>query len=156
VTAESGIRIDRATPADAGELLALMERAHLPTDGLAAHLDTAFVAREGDRVVGSAAIEVYADGGLLRSVAVDEDHRGTGLGNRLTAAAIEDAQRRALPALYLLTTTAEAFFPRFGFERIDRGEVPASLHASVEFRGACPATAVVMRRRLAARGETTA
>ena len=146
--AEAGIRIDRATRADTDAMLALMERAHLPTDDLASHLDAAFVAREGDHVVGSVAIEIYEDGGLLRSVAVDEGCRGTGLGGRLTEAAIEDAQRRALPALYLLTTTAEHFFPRFGFERITRDEVPASLHASVEFRGACPASAIVMRRRL--------
>ena len=144
------IRIDRATRADAGALLALMERAQLPTEELTSHLDAAFVARDGERVVGSAAIELYADGGLLRSVAVDEEHRGTGLGNRLTAAAIDDAQRRALPALYLLTTTAERFFPRFGFERIEREDVPASVQASIEFRGACPASAVVMCKRLTA------
>ena len=144
----AGIHIDRATGADADDVLALMERAHLPTDGLAAHLEAAFVARDGDRIVGSVAIEIYEDGGLLRSVAVDADCRGAGLGGRLTAAAIEDAQRRALPALYLLTTTAEDFFPRFGFERITRDEVPASVQMSIEFRGACPASAVVMRRFL--------
>lgn len=142
------IRIEPATAADAPAMLALLERAHLPVDDLASHLGSALVARHGDRVVASAAIEIYADGGLLRSVAVDADCRGAGLGARLTAAAIEDARRRALPALYLLTTTAEKFFPRFGFERIERADVPASLHASVEFRGACPATAIVMRRRL--------
>lgn len=147
---ESGIRIDRATPADRDALLALVERAHLPTEGLAAHLDAALVAREGDRVVGSAAIELYADGGLLRSVAVDEGCRGAGLGGRLTAAAIDEARRRALPALYLLTTTAERFFPRFGFERITRDEVPASVKESVEFREVCCASAVVMRKRLPA------
>ena len=145
----AGIQIDRATGADADDVLALMARAHLPTDGLAAHLDAAFVARDGDRIVGSAAIEIYEDGGLLRSVAVDAECRGAGLGGRLTAAAIEHAQRRALPALYLLTTTAEDFFPRFGFERITRDEVPASVQMSIEFRGACPASAIVMRKRLA-------
>jgi len=144
----SGVRIDRATAADTGALLALMERAHLPTDGLSSHLDAAFVARDGDRVVGSAAIELYADGGLLRSVAVDAECRGSGLGARLTAAAIDEAQRRQLPALYLLTTTAERFFPRFGFEPITRDEVPASVQDSIEFRGACPASAVVMLKRL--------
>ena len=142
------VRIEPATREDAGALLALMERAHLPTDGLSDHLDAALVARDGDRIVGSAAIEIYADGGLLRSVAVDADRRGTGLGARLTAAAIEDAERRALPALYLLTTTAEQFFPRFGFERIAREEVPSSVQASIEFRGACPASAIVMLKRL--------
>jgi len=145
----AGIQIDRATGADADDVLALMARAHLPTDGLAAHLDAAFVARDGDRIVGSAAIEIYEDGGLLRSVAVDAECRGAGLGGRLTAAAIEHAQRRALPALYLLTATAEDFFPRFGFERITRDEVPASVQMSIEFRGACPASAIVMRKRLA-------
>ena len=148
MTVEDAIQIDRATPADRDALLALMERAHLPTDGLAAHLEAAFVARDGDRVVGSAAIEIYADGGLLRSVAVDADRRGTGLGVRLTAAAIDEAQRRHLPALYLLTTTADRFFPRFGFEQITRDDVPVSVQDSIEFRGACPASAVVMLKRL--------
>jgi amino-acid N-acetyltransferase len=150
VTGDAAIRIDRATRDDAEALLALMTRAHLPIDGLVSHLDDAIVARDGGRVVGSAAIEIYADGGLLRSVAVDAGSRGTGLGVRLTEAAIEDARRRALPALYLLTTTAEHFFPRFGFECIRRDEVPASVQASIEFREACPASAIVMRKRLSA------
>ena len=147
-SAASGIRIDRATPADAGALLALMDRAHLPTDDLASHLDAAFVAREGDRIIGSVAIEIYADGGLLRSVAVDADRRGTGLGARLTAAAIEDAQRRALPALYLLTTTAAAFFPKLGFELTTREAVPQSVRQSIEFQSACPISANVFTLRL--------
>ena len=33
-------------------------------------------------------------------------------------------------------------------EIAERSDVPASLHQSVEFRGACPAAAIVMRRRL--------
>ena len=49
--------------------------------------------------------------------------------------------------LVLLTSTADGWFPRFGFERISRDAAPASLHASEEFRGACPASAVVMRLR---------
>lgn len=40
------------------------------------------------------------------------------------------------------------FFPRFGFETITRDEVPASGQDSVQFRGACPASAVVMLKRL--------
>jgi amino-acid N-acetyltransferase len=142
------VRIEPATPSDAGNIEALLAQARLPTDGLASHLDAAFVARDGDRIVGSAAIELYADGGLLRSVAVDAGSRGTGLGGRLTAAAIDEARRRGLPALYLLTTTAEGFFPRFGFETIGRDDVPASVRGSIEFRGACPAGAVVMSKRL--------
>jgi amino-acid N-acetyltransferase len=51
--------------------------------------------------------------------------------------------------VFLLTTTAERFFPKFGFEQIARDEVPASVKASVEFRSACCASAIVMRKQLA-------
>jgi amino-acid N-acetyltransferase len=47
-----------------------------------------------------------------------------------------------------LTTTAERFFPKFGFEPIDREQVPPSVRESVEFQSACPASAIVMRKRL--------
>lgn len=145
------LRIEDAAPSDAAEVLALLERTHLPADGLVDHLSTTLVARETGRIVGSAGLEVYGDGALLRSVAVDPDLQGTGLGHRLTEAATARAIELGVPALYLLTTTAERFFPRFGFSRIDRAEVPAGVQQSVEFRSACPASAVVMRKLLTAR-----
>ena len=58
------------------------------------------------------------------------------------------AEGRGVEAVFLLTTTAEAFFPKFGFEPMLARDVPASVQASVEFRSACPASAVVMRKRL--------
>ena len=120
----------------------------LPVDGLLDHLDTAVVARADGRVVGCAALEVYADGALLRSVVVDADANGQGIGTQLTTAALDLANVLGMPAVYLLTTTAEAFFPKFGFVRIGRDQVPASVQMSVEFRSACPSTAIVMRRAM--------
>ena len=112
------------------------------------HLQETMVARRLDEIVGSVALELYSGGALLRSLAVDQPERGGRLGHRLTEAAIARARELGTPALYLLTTTAERFFPRFGFQPIDRTEVPASVQDSVEFRSACPASAVVMRRVL--------
>jgi amino-acid N-acetyltransferase len=140
--------IDRASAADAASLLDLLDRTKLPADGLLDHLQTTFVVRSEGRVVGSAALEVYADGALLRSVAVDPGSQGSGLGHRLIEAATAAAVELGVPALYLLTTTAEQFFPRFGFSQIARDEVPATVQESLEFRGACPASAIVMRKRL--------
>jgi amino-acid N-acetyltransferase len=91
---------------------------------------------------------MYADGALLRSVAVAPALQGHHLGRELTGAAIRLAEERRVPAIYLLTTTAERYFPKFGFERIERGDVPATVQASVEFTSACPASATVMRKRL--------
>ena len=81
-------------------------------------------------------------------MAVAPELQGHGIGRELTDAAIRLADDLHLPAIYLLTTTAERFFPKFGFERIARADVPASVQASVEFTSACPSSATVMRKSL--------
>jgi amino-acid N-acetyltransferase len=140
--------IEKARQDDLADLFSLMERSRLPIDGLGDHLATALVARKDGQLVGSAVLEIYADGALLRSVAVTPMLHGRGLGHELTEAAIQLAVEQRAPAMYLLTTTAESFFPKFGFERIARADVPASVQASVEFTSACPSTATVMRKSL--------
>jgi amino-acid N-acetyltransferase len=142
------VYIERASKADSPSILQLLRDAGLPIDGVVEHLTTALVARDGAAIVGCAAIEVYADGALLRSVAVAPAARGQGLGRRLTEAAITVAQSLGTPAIYLLTTTAESFFPRFGFVRLTRGQVPIGVQQSIEFRSACPASAIVMGKML--------
>jgi amino-acid N-acetyltransferase len=101
-------------------------------------------------IVGAAGVECYAAGALLRSVVVDPSVQGQGLGQRLTEAALALALARARdePTVFLLTTTAERFFLRFGFEAISRESVPESVRRSVEFQSACQASAIVLRRQL--------
>jgi amino-acid N-acetyltransferase len=142
------IRIERAQMADTDAVLALVAANGLPTDGLREHLTTTLVARRANAVVGSSALELYDDGALLRSVAVDPREQGHGLGRRLTDAAIDLARTAGAPNIYLLTTTAEQFFPKFGFERIARADVPAGVQTSIEFTSACPSSATVMRKSL--------
>lgn len=129
-------------------MLALLREAGLPTDGVPADLADFLVATTGREVVGAVGLERYGDAALLRSAAVREARRGTGVGEALVHAALELARARAVRDLVLLTTTADRWFPRFGFERTSREAVPAAVHASAEFQGACPASAVVMRRAL--------
>ncbi|MBM3818477.1 MAG: GNAT family N-acetyltransferase [Acidimicrobiia bacterium] len=140
--------VERATRADLPDVERLLEREHLPLDGVRDHVETMVVARHDGRVIGAAALECYSGGGLLRSVVVDAQWQGRRLGHQLTEAALEMARQCELPAVYLLTETAEGFFPRFGFTAISREEVPASVQESVEFRSVCPASAIVMRKRL--------
>jgi len=142
------IVVEPARAADFGAVAALLVVNHLPTAGLSGDLAHAVVARDNDGLIGCAALELYAGGVLLRSVAVDERLRGRGIGARLTAAALAHARANGAPAAFLLTTTAGEFFPRFGFERITRDEVPADVRQSIEFTSACPASATVMRADL--------
>lgn len=137
--------VDAARGEDLPRLFELLAGADLPTAGFAEHLGTALVARDGERLVGCVALESYGDEALLRSLVVAPAARGTGLGERLTAAALELARERGARRVWLLTTTAERFFPRFGFRRVERSALPPALDASAELRGACPASAVAMR-----------
>ena len=142
------ITIERGGRDDLAAVLALLERHGLPVDGAAAIEDALVVARRDGDVAGAAGLELYADGALLRSVVVDASVQGQGIGQRLTEAALRLARTLGAPAVFLLTTTADGFFPRFGFERIGRDDVPESVRQSVEFQSACPASAIVMRKPL--------
>jgi amino-acid N-acetyltransferase len=140
--------VDRADERDVDAVIALLKDNGLPVDGWLAHLPTTIVLRKDGHLIGCAALEVYADGALLRSVAVARGSQGHRLGHTLTAEALQRARDLRLPAVYLLTTTAEQFFSRFGFERVERAAVPQSVHASIELTSACPSSATVMRKIL--------
>ncbi len=138
--------VDRFRSEDQPAVLRLLTDNGLPTDGLVDHLGTAVVARLDECVVACAALEIYPDGALLRSVAVQETLRGSGLGHQVVRAALDLARQRGATSVYLLTTTAEGFFPRFGFRPIARADVPPGVRMSVEFQSACPASAVVLAK----------
>jgi len=137
--------IANASDSDLPAILDLLRRSDLPPDGLAEHLATTVTAMENGRLVGCAAVELYGESALLRSVAVDETLRGQGLGQALTAAALDLARARGVRTAYLLTTTAGGYFPRLGFREITRDAVDPAVQQSVEFTTACPGSAVVMR-----------
>jgi amino-acid N-acetyltransferase len=138
-----------ATSDDERAVAALLTAAHLPLDGVHEALSCFVVAEDLGQIVGVAGIEVCgtrAEYALLRSVAVDPAWRGTGLGRTLVSRAIALAEQRGVKALYLLTTTAERYFPSFGFSLTARDAVPDDVRATAEFQGACPASATVMVR----------
>jgi len=120
----------------------------LPTDGVEDHLGNFLAAGEGAVLHGCAGFERYGGIGLLLSVAVAALIAGRGLGHALVEAVITRAAKQGVGTLFLLTTTAGTYFSRMGFEVIPREALPAALGASAELRGACPASAVAMRRLL--------
>lgn len=153
--ADEGIAsIRRSTADDLRGIERLLTESSLPTAGVADMLakdaSSFFVAEEkgsGHAIVGVAGVEACGDNALLRSVAVRPEWRSRGVGNELVSRIVSDAESRGLNALYLLTLTAERYFPRFGFERVERNRVPAAVAETVEFKSACPETAAVMMRR---------
>jgi amino-acid N-acetyltransferase len=144
----SAIELRTATPADEGEIRALLRSAGLPADDVATGAQEYVLARDGARLVGTVGLEVVGPDALVRSLAVVPDRRRRGVAHALHERALERARRRGVRALYLLTTTAERYAASKGFERIDRAEVPSGILALPQFRALCPASAVCMRLRL--------
>jgi amino-acid N-acetyltransferase len=137
-----------ASPSDLPAVLALLDRTQLPTAGVAEALPHFVVAEDKGQVVGAVGLEIYGSSALLRSAAVEERLRGCGVGRALIDRALEIARARGVNDVFLLTTTAEHYFPRFGFSCVSRELVTPEVRGSVEFTEACPASAVVMRKSL--------
>lgn len=129
---------------DLDALISLLQSADLPTAGVAEWLPRFIVAEEQGELVGAAGLEVHGEDAVLRSVVVAPSIRGAGLGHRLTERVLAEARGAGLRRVYLLTTTAETYFPRWGFRRISREEASDDVRGSVEFAEACPASAAVM------------
>lgn len=146
---DAGISIRSATADDLTVVQQLLRAADLPLDGLDEQFGEGYAIAECDGVaVGVEGVEVYGDAGLLRSAAVQPAWRGRGVGDALTHDRLSWAAARGLREVWLLTTTAADYFPRFGFERASRDAAPDAVQRSREFAEACPASAIAMRRSL--------
>ena len=139
-----GIVLRPAIASDLASVERLLVESGLPTAGVAEALCTFVVAARESTIVGVVGLELCCDHGLLRSTAVDPAYRDLGLGRALVERIIAEAEARGIDALYLLTTTAERYFPSFGFVATTRDEVPLPVRETVEFTSACPVTAPVM------------
>lgn len=144
------MKIRAATTHDLPAVEQLLVTTGLPVDGVDENFREFMVAADGNAIAGVIGIERYGPIALLRSAAVSPDSRGSGIGTRLVKTILERAAADGVEDVYLLTTTAADYFPRFGFTEALRSDAPEQLRASREFQGACPATAILMKHSLTA------
>jgi amino-acid N-acetyltransferase len=139
--AERGDRNSIAELLSATKLVPLDETAQFGTQ-YAVAVNTAGI------LVGVAGYERYESDILLRSVAVSEPWRSTGIGARLTEDRLAHAKARGCSGAYLLTDTARGYWERHGFSKIDRQAAPEPITRSHEWSAACPVSATAMFRSL--------
>lgn len=143
--------IREACPVDWRAIRALLLDAGLPVDDLGPdRLDAFLVAENNDAMIGLIGLDVFGTIGLLRSLVVEPEVRGDGLGSKLVDALEATASAAGLHQLWLLTIDAEGFFQRHAFEVVDRAVAPEAIRRSAEFTRLCPGTAFVMRKTLIA------
>ena len=88
------------------------------------HIRDYMVAEVDGRIVGCGALEVVWGGlGEVRSLAVEEEMRGLGIGRALVEHLLEDARRLGLDRVFALTYI-EDFFEQFGFHRVPKESLP--------------------------------
>jgi amino-acid N-acetyltransferase len=122
----------------------LLKSSNLPADDLDYKRDLLVGYYEGDQLVGTGGLEVYGPYALLRSLSVKMGIRGKSVGTTITEYLLEEAKKKKLKAIYLLTETAHGFFLKKGFKDVQRDQVPEEVKASSEFSTVCATTAVVM------------
>lgn len=144
----TGPELTRARPDDLPAVRRLLEEAALPLEGVVEHFEDFLVARADGALVGCVGLECYGESVLLRSLAVAPSYRKRGLGRALTRKLLDDARQRGVKRVFLLTETAADFFAVAGFQRLARDDADAAVRESVEFRTACPQSAVCMRLEL--------
>ena len=84
-----------------------------------------FVATDAsERLIGCAALAIMSgDLAEVRSLAVEPESQGLGLGRRLVGAAMDEARQLGLPKVFALTR-APGFFEKLGFEHTDMKALP--------------------------------
>lgn len=127
--------------------VALLKNNSLPTEDITAGTQL-FVAEEENNVIGTIAVEYDYSNALLRSLSVAEEKRKAGIGAKLVDFIEHYVRQQGVEAIYILTTTAEAFFLHRGYRVIRREDVPSFIKNTSEFHSVCPSSSTLMVKQL--------
>lgn len=134
---------------DFDAVVTLLARAKLPVADLsAASISRFLVATIDESIVALIGLECFESIGLLRSLVVDSEFRGAGLGRVLVEKLESQATGQGVNQMWLLTIDADAWFQRLGYEARQRDEAPEVIAQTVEFVSLCPGDAVLMHKAL--------
>ena len=101
-----------------------------------------------DEIVATIGIEQYENVALLRSLCVKDGFKNKKLGIQMLLHLFAFCEKEKIETLYLLTTTAEHYFVRYGFEKITRENTPTLIQKTREFQDICPLSACIMELKL--------
>ncbi len=137
--------ITRAETADLKPIRKLLSSFRLPVSDIDDSGIEFWVYKHDGEVVGCVGLQSAGEAGLLRSLAVREEQRGTGVGKSLVHELLGQARKKGIKELYLLTETAASYFLALGFREAEKDSVPEKIRATKEFSALCPDSAVCMQ-----------
>lgn len=137
--------IRKAHESDYKEIMQLLASNSLPTVDIMEENIELFVGLLGEKIIATVGIEYYGECALLRSLSVKEGYKNQKIGETLLHFINDMCKKRSIQSLYLLTTTAEHYFSRFGFYVTSRKDTPQVIQSTREFSSICPSSAIIMR-----------
>lgn len=142
------IVVEKVIKSELEKVKQLLIENNLPVEDFEDECITFFIAKINNITVGVIGLEQYEATGLLRSLAVKSDYKNLKIGRDLIEYLLRYCKNNSIQELYLLTTTAEMYFEKFGFYKITRENTPTAIKNTKEFALICPATALIMKKIL--------
>lgn len=94
-------------------------------DEVATNIRSYVLARENGRLVGYTALHIHSPRvAEIRSLIVDERHRGEGIGRKLVQFTLEEAESMEVEEDVLVLTYLPQFFLKLGFTEIEKEGIP--------------------------------
>lgn len=138
-------RIRIASGDDFPAINELLGQCGLPVAGVREKIQNFLLADAGEGgVTGVIGVEQQGGSVLLRSLAVRPEWRKSGIGSELVEKAMKRARQAGGRHFYLLTNTAENYMRKWGFEKIERGQIPPGLLHDSGLDTACPSCGICM------------
>lgn len=93
-------------------------------DEIAQNIRSYVVARDKDKIVGFCALHIFSKQlAEIRSIIIDKEYRGFGIGKKLVNFLIDEGKALGVKSIFALTYERE-FFSRIGFNEIDKDKLP--------------------------------
>ena len=143
------VSVEHVRPATLELMRSALLGAGLPVEDIEDPGLTFRVFRVGREIVGFGGLERCGEDWLLRSVVVDSQHRGEGLGRRSVETLLSIARDAGARSLYLLTKDAAEFFASLDFVEADRQMAPEAVRTTRQMSSLCPGSAKLLMRDLA-------
>ena len=142
------LKVSKVDAFDLDKIKQLLKINELSLEDLKDHLSNFLKIENSDGLIGVIGLEIYGNYALLRSFAVHPDYQSNGIGKSLMKRLIKKSKILDIKEIYLFTTTAEKYFVKYGFKKIELTEVNPSVKESSQFRGSCPKSATIMKKQI--------
>jgi len=93
-------------------------------DEIAQNIRSYVIAKDKEKIVGFCALHIFSKQlAEIRSITIDKQYRGLGIGKHLVDFLVEEGKKLCVKSIFALTYERE-FFLKIGFNEIDKEKLP--------------------------------